>query len=333
MADAGLISIIIPVYNTVQYINECVNSVANQSYKNLEIILVDDKSTDGSELIIDEWANKDNRIKVIHKNKNCGVSNSRNIGLECASGEYIMFVDSDDYISHTMAADLMLLKEETGAEIVKCGILVDFNSYKSENLQDVPFHEKLNFPDAFRYILGKLGERRACTYIWDALYPRESLFKANGDLIKMDEKLNYGEDANWLISVLLNCKSIAFSEKPLYVYRARRPGNTYTELNYSKSLKYSDSAIAAYLSISSMLSGVSRTASNHAYRKAVDHKISAIKFACIHHDKETLAKYSSGYIKMVFSYFSRCSAFDELAWTVKKMLSYIYYRFLLISRL
>lgn len=93
-----LISVIVPVYNVEKYLERCVNSIVNQTYKNLEIILVDDGSPDNCGKICDELAIKDNRIKVIHK-ENGGLSSARNAGLDIATGEYITFVDSDDYIS------------------------------------------------------------------------------------------------------------------------------------------------------------------------------------------------------------------------------------------
>ena len=96
-----LISVILPVYNVQQYLEKCIESVVNQTYKNLEIILIDDGSTDMSGKICDEFAEKDGRIKVIHS-KNGGVSAARNIGLDIATGEYIGFVDSDDWIESQM---------------------------------------------------------------------------------------------------------------------------------------------------------------------------------------------------------------------------------------
>ena len=97
MKNKDLISIVIPVYKVEKYLDRCVQSVVEQSYKNLEIILVDDGSPDNCPVMCDEWANKDKRIKVIHK-QNGGVSSARNAGLEIATGKYLQFIDSDDYI-------------------------------------------------------------------------------------------------------------------------------------------------------------------------------------------------------------------------------------------
>ena len=117
-----LISIIIPIYKVEEYLDECISSVINQTYTKLEIILVDDGSPDSCPKMCDDWAKKDSRIRVIHKT-NGGLSDARNAGIEVATGEYIAFVDSDDYIKPDMIAKLYaaLCKEE--ADISACGIL------------------------------------------------------------------------------------------------------------------------------------------------------------------------------------------------------------------
>lgn len=117
MENQTLISVIIPVYNVEEYLRECVDSVLKQTYKNLEIILVDDGSTDSSGKICDEYAEKDSRITVIHK-KNEGPSKTRNTGLENANGKYIYFLDSDDYITEDAIETLVLTAESNQADLV-----------------------------------------------------------------------------------------------------------------------------------------------------------------------------------------------------------------------
>lgn len=114
-----LISIIVPVYNVEDYLKACLDSIINQTYKNLEIILIDDGSTDNSGKICDEYAGKDNRIKVIHK-PNGGLSDARNAGLEIAKGEYIGFVDSDDYITEDMYEFLYNLVVDNNLDVAMC---------------------------------------------------------------------------------------------------------------------------------------------------------------------------------------------------------------------
>lgn len=117
MENQALISVIIPVYNVEQYLCECVDSVINQTYKNLEIILVDDGSTDSSGKICDDYAEKDTRITVIHQ-KNGGLSEARNTGLSESDGKYIYFLDSDDYIAPDTLETLIVIAEKDNSDIV-----------------------------------------------------------------------------------------------------------------------------------------------------------------------------------------------------------------------
>lgn len=120
--DEVLISIIVPVYNVEYYLKKCVDSICHQTYKNLEIILVDDGSTDCSGSLCDEFATNDSRIKVIHKS-NGGLSDARNAGMEIAAGEWWMFVDSDDYIAPDTVEALLRAAVENHCEIAVCNML------------------------------------------------------------------------------------------------------------------------------------------------------------------------------------------------------------------
>ena len=115
-----LISVIIPVYNVNKYLNKCIGSIVNQTYKNLEIILVDDGSTDNSGEICDEWKQKDSRIKVIHK-KNGGQASARNCGIDISKGKYIMFLDADDYIDQNYLLTLVSVAEKHMCDVVCSG--------------------------------------------------------------------------------------------------------------------------------------------------------------------------------------------------------------------
>ncbi|MBQ3396194.1 MAG: glycosyltransferase, partial [Synergistaceae bacterium] len=122
-----LISVIVPVYKVEKYLNRCINSIVNQTYWNLEIILVDDGSPDNCPLICDEWSKKDKRIRVLHK-RNGGLSSARNAGLDIAKGEYISFIDSDDFILPEMFEELYRLMIENDADLGMSGYLyVDEN--------------------------------------------------------------------------------------------------------------------------------------------------------------------------------------------------------------
>jgi len=127
------VSVIVPIYNVEKYIGKCVDSIRNQDYPNIEIILVDDGSPDKSPQIIDEMASNDDRIKVIHE-KNGGVSSARNRGIAAATGEYIMFVDGDDWVDDDYVSYFVDLIEKHG-----CDIGMDKNNYMVENTKSA-FH-------------------------------------------------------------------------------------------------------------------------------------------------------------------------------------------------
>lgn len=118
--DTPLISVIVPVYKVEKYLDRCVQSIVDQTYRNLEIILVDDGSPDNCPAMCDAWAEKDKRVKVIHK-ENGGLSDARNAGMTAASGEYIGFVDSDDWLNAPMYQYLYEAIDATGSDIASCG--------------------------------------------------------------------------------------------------------------------------------------------------------------------------------------------------------------------
>ena len=118
-----LLSIIVPIYNVEQYVDKCIQSILNQTYQNLEIILVDDGATDRSGSIADSYAAKDKRIKVLHK-ENGGISDARNYGLDHVTGDYILFVDSDDFIENTMCERLFAVANSTNADMVSCNYYI-----------------------------------------------------------------------------------------------------------------------------------------------------------------------------------------------------------------
>ena len=134
-----VVSVIVPVYNVEQYIRKCIESILNQTYNKMEIILVDDGSTDNSGIICDEYSKRDKRIKVIHK-INGGLSDARNAGLDICTGDYIVFVDSDDYIKNNMIE--MLHKDilEKRADISVCSYFFDNDgNIKRKNISTEKF--------------------------------------------------------------------------------------------------------------------------------------------------------------------------------------------------
>lgn len=130
MNESYKVSVVIPIYNVQDYLNDCIKSIVNQTYQHLEIILVDDGSPDSCPMICDDWKNKDGRIVVIHK-ENGGLSDARNAGLRNATGEYVLYVDSDDYLEHDAIEWLVSCAIRHNADIVAC-------TCKKTNNENIP---------------------------------------------------------------------------------------------------------------------------------------------------------------------------------------------------
>ena len=167
-----MISIIIPIYKVEQYLDECVTSVIKQTYKDIEIILVDDGSPDSCPQKCDEWAKKDGRIKVVHK-KNGGLSSARNAGLKVAIGEYIGFVDSDDYVDETMYEDLMQVMDLNEKTMVVSSPIIRntdgvFTPYKV-GTYDYKDGDTMSFDEYMKLFLGMNMDAT----VWNKLYKRE----------------------------------------------------------------------------------------------------------------------------------------------------------------
>lgn len=196
----GLISIIVPVYKVEEYLDRCVESLVNQTYTNLEIILVDDGSPDNSGKLCDEWALKDKRIKVIHK-ENSGVSSARNIGIDNAKGEYIGFVDSDDYVSSKMY-EFLINSYDKDTDYVCCDFTRD-GTFDENNIID----SNCNIYELIKYIYPWHGG------VWTGLYKKEIL-----NQLRFDKDYYFGEDLIFLISYLIKCNYIKRINNKLYYY-------------------------------------------------------------------------------------------------------------------
>ena len=131
------ISVIVPVYKAEDVLIKCVESILTQTYKNLEVILVDDGSPDHSGAICDQYVKKDNRVKVIHK-KNGGVSSARNCGLDVATGDYCTFVDSDDYIDPTMYENMMKKAKQFDCDVVMCDCVKEYGDRSEVYTHEIP---------------------------------------------------------------------------------------------------------------------------------------------------------------------------------------------------
>lgn len=213
-----LISVIVPVYRVEKYLERCVKSILSQTYKNLEVILVDDGSPDQCPAICDACAEKDARVKVIHQ-ENKGLSGARNAGIDAASGEYLAFVDSDDYVSLHFIEELYQLLQDTGCAIGQCrfsyvkgdGLVEEGDSafciYRGESLM-----EQLYGPE----------EKATCFVVaWNKLY-RAELFKETG--IRYPEGRIHEDEAT-TYRLFHEAKKLAFLDRALYGYYTENGGS------------------------------------------------------------------------------------------------------------
>lgn len=207
--DEPLISVIVPVYMAEKYLKRCVDSICSQTHRNLEIILIDDGSPDGSGDLCDEIAALDSRVCVCHT-PNSGQAAARNCGLNMASGEYIAFVDSDDYIAQDMYTTMLELMEHNDAQIVCCGIerVTDSGhlSYFNENTEDLLI---LNTSQALRELVFNY---RVTSSPCDKLFHR-SIFEEN----RMRSGMIY-EDYEIMHRCIFLAERVVYTGKPMYCY-------------------------------------------------------------------------------------------------------------------
>jgi len=228
-----LISAIVPIYNVEAYLRECVDSILHQTYSNLEIVLVDDGSPDKCPEICDEYAKKDNRVKVIHQ-KNGGLAKARNVGLNNATGEYITFIDSDDFVSKRYIEFLYRGAHENDADIS----IATFSSFSNKHVPKLSI-DYINFKvlsksDCFeRYTSMKTNVAMPLITAWNKLYKKE-LFLG---IVYPEGKLY--EDAFTTYKLFDKAKKIIYSPMKLYCYR-RNPQSILGESFREKHLEMID---------------------------------------------------------------------------------------------
>lgn len=211
MRDNFKISVIVPVYNCDKFLDTTINSIVNQTYKNLEIILVDDGSFDSSPLICDNWAEKDRRIKVIHKS-NGGASSARNAGLDCATGDYIAFVDGDDYIDHDMYEIMLGHIVQYDADAAACGMVRENKNAPDEEWGSAD--AEIEIADNTE-LLRKVGQANGILPV----SPCNKLFskKAIGD-IRFDIRFKYAEDVLFNYFAAKNISKMVIQNVARYHY-------------------------------------------------------------------------------------------------------------------
>lgn len=207
-----------PIYNVQDYIEHCIKSICEQTYQNLEILLIDDGATDNSGLICDEYAKKDKRIQVFHI-ENSGQSHARNVGLEAATGDYIGFVDGDDYICVSMYEKLLKVATEYRAQVVEC----NFHGRKKEapdEIEEGLVIEMTGKEAITRQLDGKCKSRFPSTSVWSKLFKREIL----QGLLFPNGRIH--EEFAFLCEAFLNADRYVYINECLYERILRKDSTT-----------------------------------------------------------------------------------------------------------
>ena len=235
--EEDLISIVIPVYKVEKYLEKCIESVLKQTYTNLQIILVDDGSTDNCGKICDEYAKKDSRIEVIHK-ANGGLSDARNVGISKAKGRYIGFVDSDDYIKENMYEILLNLIKKYDADVSICNLydVIDGNEYIRNKENGIREYSRL---DILKEVL---LDKNIQSYAWNKLYKKE-LF----DEVKYPIGKKY-EDIGTTFYIFEKCNKIVVTSEPEYYY-LKRSDSLVNNVTESTVFDYMELILQRYLYI------------------------------------------------------------------------------------
>lgn len=218
------VSLIIPVFNTVNLLRRCLESAVNQSYPEMEIICVDDGSTDGSEIILDEYAKRDSRLIVIHQ-KNKGESAARNAGLKIASGNYIGFMDCDDWIELSMYERMVYEMQSRNVDLAAYGYFIstDFKSVPVKNKKIVS-ENVFDRTSLYQYVYERDAYKGFTSWIWCKLFKRE-LLEQNGELLLFDETFRMGADILFFHKAASRVNTAYYIPDPYYHYY-QRPTST-----------------------------------------------------------------------------------------------------------
>lgn len=233
-ADMPKISVIVPFYNVERYARQCIESIKNQTYINLEIILVDDGSPDNCGEICDEYAASDNRIKVIHK-PNGGLSSARNAGLDAATGEYIGFVDSDDWIEPEMYEKMLDAIVSNNSSIAVCNVIYDYKNAAESNKYKVAVNKTVARDEVLKMLM---DDKYLNNYAVNKLYHREVIsdrFPVSHDF----------EDIYVAIRWFSNASAVSFIDFEGYHYRQRKGSIMHSDYS-KKHIHYLESCIAQY---------------------------------------------------------------------------------------
>lgn len=310
------VSVICPVYNTHSYLRKCIDSVLNQTYRNLELICIDDGSSDGSEKIVDEYAAKDSRMIVVHQ-ENAGESAARNAGLRLATGDYWTFIDCDDWLELDMYEKLVEAIEIQNVEIAACSYVEEF----AENPIVVKNKGKLESDrfsrDRLFYYIYYRDTYRSFGYMWDKLYKKECFYDENGEMFLFDEKMKLGGDIIYLAQLVSRCKNAAYVDFAGYHYRQREDSGSHVVGTVASRL----GAVEAYERVIKLLTdhNVQGETVDYAKRFLGYHCILISEAAEKNHDLEGFRKvqmymrqYEEPYVRMNADHPERVEQYREI---------------------
>ena len=215
--EKDLISVIVPVYNIEKYLPRCIDSILNQTYKNWEVIFINDGSTDNSLKILEEYKKRDERIKIIDK-KNAGSGAARNDGLESSEGEYIAFLDSDDWYEKNFLEKLYNNLVENNSDVAMCNPKMTYNDMSKDKKINTYFFNEIELNKTPEKILGIL----AMPVVWNKLYKKDIIVK---NRIRFPN-YSFCEDVEFLYKIFLYVNKVSKIEDDLYNYYQREDSAT-----------------------------------------------------------------------------------------------------------
>lgn len=317
MNKEELVSIVVPIYNVEKYLCDCVKSIVAQTYKNIEIILVDDGSTDRCGFLCDQWEKEDSRIKVIHKT-NGGLSDARNVGIERASGSFLMFIDSDDLINRRMVEKLLeCFKGHPNLTISGCAYEEIINESKIVNQEKISNPQYMNGCYALELMLD--NTKRLNVVAWNKMYKVEKIRE-----IKFPKGINH-EDLFVIPQLLYESEECAYIETPMYYHRYNENGIVHSRY----SIKSQDELLgvsAMYQYVSSLhMKKMSGRVDRIYLWKLIDHYFKTTLY--IQENNEELKKNIKKRYDDLYSIanFSKCNLSDKLQFWLFRWCNLFYF--------
>lgn len=310
-----LVSVIIPIYNVEKYLKRCLDSIKEQEYSDIEVILVDDGSLDSSGKICDEYAVGDDRFMVIHKN-NGGLSDARNVGMKKASGKYIFFLDADDWVSKDCIKKLYQYLKEKELDIVAGGISISYSDGRCE--QYTEYGDTVYSCKDALYDMGT--KKKICVMSWNKLYKRSLL----DDIYFPVGKIN--EDEFVTYKIILRANRIGFLDSNTYFYYQREKSIsnsakmflktdaleafeeriiTYKKNNYFDLIETTEYARLMYIYNAMKCEDLNYRQKKKIYENAFDNKFLKYNYSYLGLKKRLLALYRVLYIKFVYKMLER----------------------------